>query len=50
MEEKDALVVKLKESVKTLKEKFQQKNENADLMSFYEQQLVEKDQLISVTI
>ena len=48
MEEKEVLVLKLKDNVKNLKEKFKQKSENPDLISFYEQQLLEKDQLINV--
>ena len=48
MDEKEALVLKLRDNVKILKEKFKQKSENSDLMNFYEQQLAEKDQLISV--
>jgi hypothetical protein len=48
MDEKEALVLKLRENVKLFKEKFKQKGDNSDLNSFYEQQLSEKEQIILV--
>lgn len=48
MEEKDQLVVKLRENLTQIKEKLKKKSESTDLIGFYEQQLVEKDQLIKV--
>ncbi len=49
LNEKDAFIAKIQSEFKLLKEKFKQKNENSDLIPFYEQQLNHKDQTINVS-
>lgn len=50
MEEKDSLVLLLRNNNQLLKDKLKQKDNNPGLSAFYEQQLIEKEQLITVGI
>lgn len=50
MEEKERLIHNLNEKQDNLKERLKKKNEKCQLTYFYEQQLEEKDLMISVII
>lgn len=50
MNEKDNLILQFRKNQKILKEKLKKNNTNPELIPFYEQQLNEKDQTISVEI